>query len=217
MNESIYSDLQVSRMKKNIKPKNVLDIGANYGMWSISHKVIWPNASFFMIEANQCLEQALKDTCDNFLAGCGSYMIAVLAERSGIRDWWSIGDTGCTGDSLYKESGTDFYEEVTPVRVATRTLEQVIDYSTVFEYVKIDTQGSELEIMRGGDRIIRNANHLELEVSLTEYNKGAPLKEEVVEYCKSKGFGHHIVLGHNGCQQDILFSRPIEIERLSKL
>ena len=43
--------------------KNVLDVGANYGLWT-KHVAMYhfPNASVFMIEANHHLEGCLERT-----------------------------------------------------------------------------------------------------------------------------------------------------------
>jgi hypothetical protein len=60
--------------------------------------------------------------------------------------------------------------------------------------IKLDTQGSELDIMKGGVDVIKSASHVILEVAVQEYNKGAPMKSDIVEFMKSVGFDKYYVI-----------------------
>jgi FkbM family methyltransferase len=43
--------------------------------------------------------------------------------------------------------------------------------------VKIDVQGCELDILKGGINIINNAKYLVIELHNIQYNRGAPLED----------------------------------------
>ena len=78
-----------------------------------------------------------------------------------------------------------------------------------YDLIKVDTQGSELDVIEGGKEICSKAKAMLLEVSYTEYNKDAPLSEEVINYMKDFKFKPAAVIGvqmNNGSyQEDILF------------
>ena len=80
---------------------------------------------------------------------------------------------------------------------------------STYDLIKVDTQGSELDVIEGGKEICKKAKAMLLEVSFNEYNKDAPLSEEVINYMKDFKFKPAAVLGiemnHGSHQQDILF------------
>ena len=78
--------------------------------------------------------------------------------------------------------------------------------------IKIDVQGSELDIINGGIQLIKNSKMVILEVSLVEYNEGSPTKEKVYEKMFELGFKDVENLGtinhpltYELIQQDVLF------------
>ena len=50
------------------------------------------------------------------------------------------------------------------------------------DFIKIDTQGSELDILRGGEKTISNCSLIYLECPIIEYNMGSPNLSEYIEY-----------------------------------
>ena len=54
--------------------------------------------------------------------------------------------------------------------------------------MKLDTQGSELRVLRGGEHALRTARHVEVEVSFNETSQGAPLFGEVDVFLRERGF-----------------------------
>ena len=60
--------------------------------------------------------------------------------------------------------------------------------SVGFDLIKIDTQGSELEILKGGKRIIKKTKFLLLEISIAEYNLKAPQCQQVLKYLEDNNF-----------------------------
>ena len=78
--------------------------------------------------------------------------------------------------------------------------------------IKIDVQGSEIDIINGGLDVIKKAKGILMEISLVEYNQNAPTKEFVYDYMDKLGFTpiEHIgninhPLTYELIQQDILF------------
>ena len=51
--------------------------------------------------------------------------------------------------------------------------------------LKIDTQGSEIDIIKGGSEILKNCKAILLECPIISYNIGAPTLSDYVEYLDS--------------------------------
>ena len=56
------------------------------------------------------------------------------------------------------------------------------------DFIKIDTQGTELKILKGGEKEIANCLGLEIEVQFAELYKNASLFDQINSYLKFKDF-----------------------------
>lgn len=158
---------------------SILDIGANQGMFSSVMKRMFPDINIFMIEANPF--------CDNFLKRVGiPYEIVCLSDtEKEVQFYFEDNNFVGTGASYYLEK-TQWYSKKNFTKMMTKRLDDVV--SPVYEFIKLDTQGSELDIMKGGEKTIAAAKYILLETSVVEYNENAPLKEQIFDYMKSIDF-----------------------------
>jgi len=79
----------------------------------------------------------------------------------------------------------------TTVSVNIRTLEFVwreLNLSGEHVFLKMDTQGYELPILKGGMTVLEKISGIQLEVSLTPLYKNQPCVEEVVPFLRHCGF-----------------------------
>jgi FkbM family methyltransferase len=180
-------------------PTSVLDIGAFHGDWTRYTRSIFPNASYTMIEANNHPQ----------LMSVNATLIRELVSSSvGPVQWWS---NGGTGDSILREK-THHYASVTPVTRMTTTLDTLFPTQT-FDFIKIDCQGAELEILKGGKSLVDRSTVVLLECPFAgQYNEGCPSFCEYIQYMDSVGFTPfdiseiHLVRNLT-CQVDIVFVR----------
>ena len=70
--------------------------------------------------------------------------------------------------------------------------------------IKIDTQGSELDIIKGGLNLINNSKGLLLECSLTNCNENAPLFDKVKEYLETINFHQKEILDNHYYKNEIV-------------
>lgn len=185
-------------------PYRILDIGANVGQFHRICKETYPDSFIFSIEASPSCEDHLKQITSD-------YLIAMLAKDNSVYDFYSRkNDPTCTGNSIYKEL-TDFYSEEQLEILHHRgvRLDDVFTEDSEFDLIKMDTQGSELDIISGGVNLCKKSSGIILEVSLTQYNQGAPLYDDVIRFMKNIGFHPIEILdesyNHGSHQQDILF------------
>ena len=204
---SIETPLKESRLSligKYFKPQSVLDIGANIGQFYNECKEVFPDSKYHLIEGNNICETELKNLEVD-------YTISLLSDDiKEVNFWMRTDDPFATGNSIYKEN-TDFYNSAIPVKKWTETLDNLFQNET-FDLIKIDTQGSEIDILNGGQNLVKSTKGIILEVSYKEYNIGSLLSNEVIDYMTSIGFSkvevinsinHPITEEH--IQDDVLF------------
>jgi hypothetical protein len=191
-------------------PRSVLDIGAFHGEWTRCTQSVFPGAAYTMIEPNNHPQ----------LNSVNATLIKEVVS-SDVRpiQWWSIGGSG---DSILREQ-THHYATVTPQARVTSTLDTLFPDQT-FDFIKIDCQGAELDILKGGTLLAGRASVILLECPFAcQYNEGCPSFCEYIQYMDSIGFTpfdiseiHHI---HNlSGQVDIVFVRKgLFSERIQKI
>jgi hypothetical protein len=75
------------------------------------------------------------------------------------------------------------------------------------DMIKMDVQGAELDVLKGAEETLKTAQHVILELQRVEYNKGAPLKDTVIEYMDGLGFDCQGEFSVNGPDGDYHFSK----------
>lgn len=196
--------MQLYKIQQYFHPHRILDIGANIGQFHQIAKQTFPDSFVFSIEASNECEPHLKQLTDN-------YYIGMLTKDNNEYDFYSRkNDPTSTGNSIYKEL-TRFYsdDQLDIIKKRGIKLDDLFETDSEFDLIKIDTQGSELDIIAGGINLCNKAKGILLEVSLNEYNENSPLYDEVISYMKKIGFESKEILdeqrNHGSHQQDILF------------
>ncbi len=160
---------------------HVFDIGANKGNWTAHYEKQMPNADFFLFEANS------KQGRPSKLAQTHKWFNAVLSnEETTEVEFYSV--TG-TGDSYYKEQ-TKAYDSVSPLILQTITLDEMVrKHSLPFpQIMKLDTQGSELDILNGAKEVVANTDIIVTEISMLPYNLGAPTFDAYMKFLSDLGY-----------------------------
>lgn len=193
-------------IKKYLNPKSILDIGANVGQFYKEMKLIFPNSYYFLIEGNESCEDALRSLDVD-------YSISLLSDTEKEVDFYIRKyEPRCTGNSIYREK-TSFYndDQILIQKKRTSTLTDIIK-DNHFDFIKIDVQGSELDIINGAKEIFRSSFAILMEISLIEYNENSPSKVQVYKFMEELGFLPVEIVGninhpitHLLIQQDVLF------------
>jgi len=192
-----------------INPNAILDIGAHTGQFHSWSKRVWPDVGVFMIEANPLHESVLDRIA---MMNGDSYLITALGDEEREVTFYTRSDKPQTeGNSYYKEHNYwDIPQLVQKTKVNLQKLDNIFEDDAVFELIKIDTQGSELDIMRGGKELASKASAIVLEVAYIEYNEGAPNDKEITDYMNDVGFVEKLSIGEHYegdkvIQKDLLF------------
>jgi FkbM family methyltransferase len=194
-------------IKKHFTPRVIYDIGACVLHWTRLAKSIWPEPECITIAFDAINEVEALYKSKNIL-----YNIGVLSDEDNklVRFYENKELPG--GNSYYKEIGHANADAVFPEDRYTEknamTLESVVRQKNfeLPDLVKIDVQGCELDILKGGINSINHAKYLIIELQHVQYNRGAPLEDVTIKYLNDNGW--EIVEARfvdNGPDADYLF------------
>ncbi len=164
----------------------VLDIGANVGRWTRQFLELYPRAHVVMIEAQPERMTTLQRLADQHPSVTA--VNAVLAEAEGTQDFYVChGDPQGSGSSLRPELTGAPLERRT---VTTTTIDAVVEslsLPSTIDIMKLDAQGSELDILRGATRTLPAVRCMQLEIALIHFNEDGPLLDAVIAFMSEHG------------------------------
>ena len=164
---------------RGVSLKVVFDVGARIGLWSTSVRKVLKSSDFFLFEATeQCREQLSKSGF--------KYFINVLSDSEKVVEFYEIGSTG---DSYYKEY-TSFYQDIKPIEKRAVSLDFLVNTENLPmpDLIKLDTQGSELDILKGAKKVLRDTSLIYIECPVLKYNEGAPTLTDYLDFLRKLGF-----------------------------
>ncbi len=183
--------------RDGLQIRNVFDVGACSGQWTqeLRHSVL-PKSQFYLFEANSAHSEQLNSLGLPFFIGVlsnpGRLFVEFFSKNS-------------TGDSYYKEN-TVHYDSHPPVKVPCNTLADVMEKAAlpIPNLLKIDTQGSELDILKGMEQYLSGVDLIYLECPVIRYNLEAPTLQDYLDYMRENGFVPTEVLEIHKNEQIIL-------------
>lgn len=181
----------------NFDPKNILDIGAHKGVWTRDVRKVFPYANYLLMDATEYDE--LKNSGEK-------YIIAILNNENVEVDWYT---NHSSGDSIFKEN-SQHYTNIEAIKKQSVKLDDLVD--PIYELIKIDCQGAEINIMKGGVETFNKATAVLLELPFCgEYNKNVPSLLEHIAFMETIGYipfdipEYHYLYDQVLIQIDILF------------
>jgi FkbM family methyltransferase len=176
-----WRDLFIKLQKGSIEISTVFDIGAHHGNWSLEAVKYLRNSKFHLFDINPYLASRVLNESMYFHQ-------ALLSNSKKEVDFYEIGGTG---DSYLKEN-TTYYENNIPRRLMTTTINDLLNLEKpsiqLPQFIKLDTQGSELDILEGATLIYEELKIAVMEIPVTEYNIGSPTFSEYIEFMMRIGF-----------------------------
>ena len=178
------------------QPDAALDIGANVGDWTRRARELFPSTRVVMVDGNEHTDKwqdLLLESPAQVLARAGVILDAEARDAS----WYSRPDQAAdTGASLFQES-TRKFTGLAPQARRTQRLDDLVEGIQFeagarrphFALVKLDVQGAELSVLRGGPRVLSHAEVLQLELPVAgKYNAGSPSFVETIAFLNGSGF-----------------------------
>jgi FkbM family methyltransferase len=183
-------------------PARILDIGAYKGEWTQLARQIFPEATVLMLEAQ---EERIPDLEAVKLGHGGKvdYQIVLLGAEDRPEVVFNKYPNAPTGNSVLNDWRTDSLKIQAKCRM--RPLDAVLQETGFMpvDLIKLDVQGYELEVLKGGLRCLQSAQAVMMEVSLIDMYQGNPLLHDVAAFMHRYGFVAYDVCG--------LMRRPLDM------
>lgn len=172
--------------ESGVEPVVIYDIGSAILHWTKNAKEIWPSSHIIAFEALDTVEDFYKDYPI-------PHSINVFTDVDDRELTFYEHSTCVSGNSYYRENSIAA-DTLYPLSEGKKKLGKTID-TVVFEkkfplpdFVKIDVQGAEIDILRGMKNTLKYVKHLIVELQHVEYNTGAMLEKDSIPIIESMGF-----------------------------
>ena len=191
-----------------LNPEVIYDVGACVLHWTNEARMIWPNAKFYLFEAMNSCEFLYRE-------GGYEYHMGLLSDVDGRELDFYQNEEHPGGNSYYRENievnsqAHNYFNEQHRRRLTSRSLDSVVTEKGFMRpsLLKMDVQGAELDILKGAGYVLDTVTDVILELQVVEYNKGAPLRDQVIAYMDSIGFDCLGIFCNNGPDGDYHFRR----------
>jgi FkbM family methyltransferase len=144
---------------KEIRPDNFLDVGANVGFYSLILKKYFPHVKVFAFEPTP---ETFRELEINFsmnpglVDGCSLHNLAI-SSSIGTIDFMNFGEmsgrNGIASTSIHRRS-----ESTKVIKVSTVCLDDLNEEIAGSCMIKVDTEGHEVDVIRGGEGFLRRNN-----------------------------------------------------------
>ena len=156
-------------------------MGAYEGAWTKAARAVWGSTPVLMIEPQAAKREGLEEICRE-LADVHFEQVLLAADQGREEKFYEME----TGSSIYPERSN------VPRRttnLTTTTLDRVAaEVTGKALFLKIDVQGAEIEVLKGGQETLNRSAAIQLEVPFVRYNEGAPNFSELISFMDNAGF-----------------------------
>lgn len=191
---------------RGYRPDYIIDVGAHEGRWTEEARRLFGPVPLLMVEP-QMADRAGLEALGARLGGV-TLVPTVLSDTADKTVTFYQLQSGSRSGSSLKPERSDVPR--TEVGYVTETLDRVAgDHHNIF--LKIDVQGAELDVLRGGEQTLARCSLVQLELAILPYNEGAPTMLEALSFMHERGFapidisGRTRIQGHL-VQLDFLFA-----------
>jgi len=217
---SLVSFLIISRLKRaGISPRTVIDLGANVGQFAVAAANLFEGAKILSFEPDPRTANVLKENLKTFKQA--EIFVMAVGDSVGEAEFYVNKDAQVS--SMLK-LGSDRIHDFPQSTVVEKITVPVTTLDTLFKgreleqpiLVKIDVQGFEDRVIRGGKDFLKQAEWVLMEVSFAKLYEGERDFKSMLELMSEHGFRflrplnyHTSPLTGQIIEMDALFQRDV--------
>jgi FkbM family methyltransferase len=202
-------------VQADLRPTTIYDIGASGGTWTLLARTICPQAE---VHAFEPLDYAVHDF-DRRAGKVGRVTLHKIALGAAPKSASMFVLARADASSVLPPVGTESPEAegrvCSTVNVQMDSLDHYVAVNSLPapDLIKLDVQGYELEVLRGGSESLSKARAVITEVSFREFYRGQSVFSDMVAFLGARGlhaaaFARTFPTGARLAQTDVLFCRP---------
>ena len=180
----------LERLRANkFVPKYIFDVGAYSGEFAKLCRKIWPLAKLTCFEVLPHRVAELRRWCDQ--DGNAIIIESLMGAKS---------NRAVPFHEM--ETASSVLEEHTPQAAPVRfypmqTIDEIVELKGIEapNFLKLDVQGYELEVLKGALKTLPQVSAVLAEVNLIDIHRGAPLLDELVLFMRDIGFVAYDICG----------------------
>ncbi len=217
---SITSYFMVSRLiKQGVLPRTVLDVGANVGQFTVASAKLFPNVRVHSFEpVPDCAERLRKN-----VSGLGNVIVYpfALGDDEGEVPFHINAHSHSSSVLPLAQAHRDAFpdaRETQVIKAKVSTLDRVFADTELEPPVllKLDVQGYEAQVLRGGVETLKRVDYAVLEASFKPMYEEESLFMDIVQIMEEQGFRFERPVGWLAApgsgeilQMDALFVRAV--------
>jgi len=186
--------------------RSIIDVGANVGEFTAIFAELFPDARVYAFEPlPDCFTQLTK-VAKQYQGRVKAFNIALGTQEGSFefhRSSWAPASSFREMSKLHKDNYPHSAESET-VKVDVETLDKVFENIDLKKniFIKMDVQGFEDEVIKGGLEVIKKAKVLVIECSLQSTYEGEPMFDGIYKLLRPMGFEYRGSLKQSVCKDD---------------
>lgn len=174
--------VRLSRLPRFAGIDAVIDVGANIGQFAYMAHVAWPTTPIHSFEPDPVSFRGLESTCARF-AIPGTRRQVAAASAPGLAVLHVQAER--VNNSLLERKDADAVDQVS---VECVTLDEAVDRGVKRALLKLDTQGTELDVLRGARETAKRCAAILVEASVIEAYEHATFLGDLMKELHGLGF-----------------------------
>jgi FkbM family methyltransferase len=171
------------------QPREIFDVGAHSGEFAKLCRRIWPSSRVTCFEVLPHRVRELRDWCGSD----GNSVVIETLLGAEARDSVPFHEME-TASSVLEEH----VAQSAPVRFyPMQTIDELVRSkgASIPDFLKLDVQGYELEVLRGAQKSLSEISIVLAEVNLIDIHVGVPLLDEMVRFMRDNDFVAYDICG----------------------
>jgi len=215
-NDYTHMTIREDDVLEHFQPKQgdiVIDVGAHLGRYSlISSNRVGKEGKVISIEANPTVFEKLNKNLElNQVTNTTSLNYAVSSEKTKIKLFLldESNDTYHAGNTIIR----DRYNLTTPkeersIEVNANTLDNILPSVGIrvedVNWIKIDVEGAELEVLKGASNILAKSKDIALLIEVHHVDENKTLYESIMDLLKNYNFKKEFEIIHESGERHII-------------